>query len=63
MEGRCRNKYIEEKVSLPIVHIADSTANQIQKSNISTVGILGEIGLLVKPEVSEVPLFDKALEK
>lgn len=34
-------KHIEDKVSLPIVHIADSTANQIQKSKISTVGLLG----------------------
>ncbi|MEC0129036.1 aspartate/glutamate racemase family protein [Paenibacillus pabuli] len=34
-------KHIEEKVSLPIVHIADSTADQIQKSKISTVGLLG----------------------
>ncbi|MFC9596292.1 aspartate/glutamate racemase family protein [Peribacillus butanolivorans] len=34
-------RYIEEKVSLPILHIADSTANQIQKSEISTVGLLG----------------------
>lgn len=34
-------KHIEENVSLPIVHIADSTANQIQKSKISTVGLLG----------------------
>ncbi|MCK1993922.1 amino acid racemase [Peribacillus muralis] len=33
--------YIEKKVSLPILHIADSTAKQIQKSNISTVGLLG----------------------
>ncbi|RAI83695.1 aspartate racemase [Paenibacillus pabuli] len=33
--------HIEEKVSLPVVHIADSTANQIQKSKISTVGLLG----------------------
>ena len=33
--------YIEEKVSLPILHIADSTAKQIQKSKISTVGLLG----------------------
>ncbi|MEB2492187.1 amino acid racemase [Peribacillus frigoritolerans] len=33
--------YIEAKVSLPILHIADSTAKQIQKSNISTVGLLG----------------------
>jgi aspartate racemase len=34
-------RYIEEKVSLPILHIADSTANQIQKSEISKVGLLG----------------------
>jgi aspartate racemase len=34
-------EYIEEKVSLPILHIADSTAKQIQKSKISTVGLLG----------------------
>ncbi|MEK4013693.1 aspartate/glutamate racemase family protein [Peribacillus sp. FSL M8-0224] len=33
--------YIEEKVSLPILHIADSTAKQIQKTKISTVGLLG----------------------
>lgn len=33
--------YIEDKVSLPILHIADSTAKQIQKSKISTVGLLG----------------------
>ncbi|MGG0413330.1 aspartate/glutamate racemase family protein [Peribacillus simplex] len=33
--------YIEERVSLPILHIADSTAKQIQKSKISTVGLLG----------------------
>ncbi|MFS0599767.1 amino acid racemase [Peribacillus frigoritolerans] len=33
--------YIEEKVSLPILHIADSTAKQIQKSKISKVGLLG----------------------
>jgi aspartate racemase len=34
-------RYIEEKVSILILHIADSTANQIQKSEISTVGLLG----------------------
>lgn len=34
-------KHIEEKVTLPIVHIADSTANRIHKSQISTVGLLG----------------------
>ncbi|WP_350301375.1 aspartate/glutamate racemase family protein [Peribacillus frigoritolerans] len=33
--------YIEEKVNLPILHIADSTAKQIQKSKISTIGLLG----------------------
>ncbi|MFJ7466964.1 aspartate/glutamate racemase family protein [Peribacillus frigoritolerans] len=33
--------HIEENVSLPILHIADSTAKQIQKSKISTVGLLG----------------------
>lgn len=33
--------YIEEKVSLPILHIADSTAKQIRKAKISTVGLLG----------------------
>lgn len=32
---------IEEKVNLPILHIADSTAKQIQKSKISTIGLLG----------------------
>ncbi|WP_416829232.1 aspartate/glutamate racemase family protein [Ectobacillus polymachus] len=33
--------YIEEKVSLPILHIADATATQIQKQEIRTVGLLG----------------------
>ncbi|MGG3497833.1 aspartate/glutamate racemase family protein [Peribacillus simplex] len=33
--------YIEEKVSLPILHIADSTAKQIKRSKISKVGLLG----------------------
>lgn len=32
---------IEEKINIPILHIADATANQIKKSNISTVGLLG----------------------
>ncbi len=33
--------YMEEKISVPILHIADATANQIKKSNISTIGLLG----------------------
>lgn len=33
--------HIEAKTSLPILHIADATANQIQKSNMRTVGLLG----------------------
>lgn len=32
---------IEEKTNLPILHIADATAKQIQKSAINTVGLLG----------------------
>lgn len=32
---------IEEKTSLPILHIVDATVKQIQKSGISTVGLLG----------------------
>lgn len=32
---------IEEKTSLPILHIADATANQIHKSDIKSVGLLG----------------------
>ncbi len=32
---------IAEKISIPILHIADATAKQIQKSEISTVGLLG----------------------
>lgn len=34
-------RYIEEKVSLPILHIADSTAMQIQRLEIRKVGLLG----------------------
>jgi len=33
--------YIEEQVSLPILHIADATATQIQQAGISKVGLLG----------------------
>ncbi|SFC67290.1 aspartate racemase [Bacillus sp. OV322] len=33
--------YIEAKITIPILHIADATANQIKKSNITTVGLLG----------------------
>jgi len=32
---------IEKKISIPIVHIADATANQIKNSGIKTVGLLG----------------------
>lgn len=34
-------EYIEDYVSLPVLHIADATAYQIQRSTISTVGLLG----------------------
>ncbi|RCW76783.1 aspartate/glutamate racemase family protein [Saliterribacillus persicus] len=33
--------YIEGKINIPVLHIADATANQIQKSNIKKVGLLG----------------------
>ncbi|MDY7221493.1 aspartate/glutamate racemase family protein [Halalkalibacterium halodurans] len=33
--------HIEEKIQIPILHIADATANQIQKSTIQIVGLLG----------------------
>lgn len=33
--------YIEEKISIPVLHIADATANQIQKSEVRTIGLLG----------------------
>ncbi|WP_107839333.1 aspartate/glutamate racemase family protein [Metasolibacillus meyeri] len=32
---------IEEQISIPILHIADATATQIKKINISTIGLLG----------------------
>ncbi|MEQ6376931.1 aspartate/glutamate racemase family protein [Bacillaceae bacterium S4-13-58] len=32
---------IESRVSIPILHIADTTAKQIQRSNLKTVGLLG----------------------
>ena len=34
-------EYIEAKINIPILHIADATANQIKKKNIKTVGLLG----------------------
>ncbi|MDQ0270426.1 aspartate/glutamate racemase family protein [Cytobacillus purgationiresistens] len=34
-------KYIEEKIRIPILHIADATARQIQNSKMSKVGLLG----------------------
>ncbi|WP_058307176.1 aspartate/glutamate racemase family protein [Gracilibacillus massiliensis] len=33
--------YIEARIKIPVLHIADATANQIQSSNIKTVGLLG----------------------
>ena len=33
--------YIEAKITIPVLHIADATANQIKKSNLKTVGLLG----------------------
>lgn len=33
--------FIEAKITVPVLHIADATANQIKKSNITTVGLLG----------------------
>ncbi|MEO1401543.1 MAG: aspartate/glutamate racemase family protein [Cyanobacteria bacterium J06635_1] len=32
---------IEQGISIPILHIADATANQIKQKNITTVGLLG----------------------
>lgn len=32
---------IKEKINIPILHIADATANQVKKEGISTVGLLG----------------------
>lgn len=34
-------KYIEKRINIPILHIADATAKQIKKSKVSTVGLLG----------------------
>ncbi|KMY32991.1 aspartate racemase [Lysinibacillus xylanilyticus] len=34
-------EYIEEKLNIPILHIAEATAKQIKKSNINKVGLLG----------------------
>lgn len=34
-------KDIEARISIPVLHIADATANQITKSNLRTVGLLG----------------------
>ncbi|MEK4300282.1 aspartate/glutamate racemase family protein [Oceanobacillus sp. FSL W8-0428] len=34
-------KDIEARIDIPVLHIADATANQIAKSNLHTVGLLG----------------------
>lgn len=34
-------EYIEEKIQIPILHIAEATANQIKQSKIQTIGLLG----------------------
>ena len=34
-------EFVEEKISIPILHIADATAHQIVKSDIRTIGLLG----------------------
>lgn len=33
--------YMKEKIGIPILHIADATATQVQKSALRTVGLLG----------------------
>lgn len=33
--------FIEEKINIPVLHIADATADQIKKSGIQKVGLLG----------------------
>ncbi|GIP64011.1 hypothetical protein J32TS6_25660 [Virgibacillus pantothenticus] len=33
--------YIEARITIPVLHIADATATHIQNSNIKTVGLLG----------------------
>ncbi len=33
--------FIEAKITIPVLHIADATANQIKRSNLTTVGLLG----------------------
>lgn len=33
--------YVEEKIKIPILHIADATATRIKKENLHTVGLLG----------------------
>lgn len=33
--------HIEEKISIPILHIADATANQINQASMGTIGLLG----------------------
>ncbi|MCZ8537130.1 aspartate/glutamate racemase family protein [Paenisporosarcina quisquiliarum] len=33
--------HIEEKICIPVLHIADATANQIVKSEVRTIGLLG----------------------
>ena len=34
-------EFVEEKISIPILHIADATANEILKSDIRKIGLLG----------------------
>lgn len=33
--------YIEEKINIPILHIADATANEIKRTKLNSVGLLG----------------------
>ena len=33
--------FIEEKISIPVLHIADATANKILKSKVRVIGLLG----------------------
>lgn len=33
--------YIEERINIPILHIADATANEIKKTSVKSVGLLG----------------------
>ncbi len=62
LQHQCNSQFlvapqIKAAVSIPLLHIANATAEEIKKAGISKIGLWVQ-RLRVKPEDTEVKLFD-----